>query len=183
MGSIPTNDGDTCVFASLPPDRFERERKNGLEALYHDVMSDVSPVLVERVAESEGCGKLRAFAGTSGFLRRAVGPGWALVGDAGYFKDPLTAHGITDALRDAELLARAVVEGGEKALAGYQETRDDLVRGLLDVTDRIASFEWDLDQAKEEHLILSREMNAEVDLMLSLDPEFGAQPSGATAAQ
>ena len=37
----------------------------------------------------------------------ARGPGWALVGDAGSFKDPLTAHGITDALRDAELLARA----------------------------------------------------------------------------
>jgi hypothetical protein len=39
-------------------------------------------------------------------LRRATGPGWALVGDAGYFKDPLTAHGITDALRDAEFLTQ-----------------------------------------------------------------------------
>lgn len=55
-----------------------------------------------------------------GFFRRAWGPGWALVGDAGYFKDPLTAHGITDALRDAELLARAILAGGDEALASYQ---------------------------------------------------------------
>ena len=103
-----------------------------------------------------------------------------MVGDAGYFKDPLTAHGITDALRDAELLARAVVEGGDNALTGYQETRDDLVKGLLDVTDRIASFDWDLDEAKEEHLVLSREMNAEVDLLRTLDQEFVAPAALAT---
>ena len=179
VGSIPTNDGDTCVFASLPPTRFEEERRNGLDALYHAVLSEVSPELARSVNASEASGKLRAFAGTTGFLRRASGPGWALVGDAGYFKDPITAHGITDALRDAELLARAVADGGEGALAGYQETRDGLVKGLLDVTDHIASFEWDLDEAKEDHLVLSREMNAEVGLLRTLDQEFVAPPAGA----
>ena len=174
VGAIPTNDGNTCVFASLPPARFERDRTKGLEALYNEVLNDVSPELASRVAGTESSGKIRGFAGAPGYLRRAVGPGWALVGDAGYFKDPLTAHGITDALRDAELLARAVAEGGDGALAGYQETRDDLVRGLLDVTDRIASFEWDLDEAKQEHLVLSREMNAEVDLLRTLDHAFVA---------
>ena len=182
VGSIPTNDGDTCVFASLPPARFEKERTNGLDAVYHALLSEVSSELARSVNESELSGKLRAFAGAPGFLRRSAGPGWALVGDAGYFKDPLTAHGITDALRDAELLARAVVEGGDGALAGYQETRDDLVKGLLDVTDRIASFEWDLDEAKEEHLVLSREMKAEVDLLRTLDQEFVA-PSVNPAAR
>ncbi len=174
VGSIPTNDGDTCVFASLPPTRFEEERANGLDALYHAVLSEVSPELARSVNASEASGKLRAFAGTTGFLRRSSGPGWALVGDAGYFKDPITAHGITDALRDAELLARAVADGGGGALAGYQETRDGLVKGLLDVTDHIASFEWDLDEAKEDHLVLSREMNAEVGLLRTLDQEFVA---------
>jgi 2-polyprenyl-6-methoxyphenol hydroxylase-like FAD-dependent oxidoreductase len=174
LGTIPTNDDDTCVFASLPPARFEDERSKGLDALFHKLVGDISPELASGIAESEASSKLRAFAGATGFLRPSVGPGWALVGDAGYFRDPITAHGITDALRDAELLARAVSEGGEAAMAGYQETRDDLVKGLLDVTDRIASFEWDLDEAKEEHLVLSREMNAEVDLLLSLDQEFVA---------
>ena len=178
VGSIPTNDGDTCVFASLPPTRFREERTNGLDALYHAVLSDVSPELASSVAASEASGKLRAFAGAPGFLRRSAGPGWALVGDAGYFKDPITAHGITDALRDAELLARAVADGGDGALAGYQETRDDLVKGLLDVTNRIASFEWDLNEAKKDHLLLSREMNAEVDLLRTLDQEF-VEPAAA----
>ena len=177
VGAIPTNDGNTCVFASLPPTRFQNERRNGMDTLYRDVLSDVSLELARRVAGCEGSGKLRAFAGQTGFLRRAAGPGWALVGDAGYFKDPLTAHGMTDALRDAELLARAVVAGGDDALAGYQVTRDDLVKGLLDVTDRISSFEWDLDEVKEDHLVLSREMNAEVDLLRTLDEEFVAPPA------
>jgi 2-polyprenyl-6-methoxyphenol hydroxylase-like FAD-dependent oxidoreductase len=182
VGSIPTNGGDTCVFVSLPPARFEDNRKKGLEALYRDVLNDVSPKLAERVAESELSGKLRAFPGTPGFLRRAAGPGWALVGDAAYFKDPLTAHGITDALRDAELLARAVTAGSDEALAGYQSTRDDLVKGLFDVTDRIASFEWNLDEAKAHHLVLSKEMNAEVELVRALDGDFVAVPAATRMA-
>ena len=169
VGAIPTNDGETCVFASLPPERFENGRRDGLEGLYRDVLGEVSVELAGRVAESDGPGKLKAYAGTAGFLRRAAGAGWALVGDAGYFRDPITAHGITDALRDAELLARAVVDGSDGALTSYQEARDELVKGLLDVTGRIASFDWDLDEAKELHLTLSREMNAEVDLLRTLD--------------
>ena len=174
VGAIPTNDGETCVFASLPPGRFETGRRDGLEGLYRDVLAEVSKELAGRVTESEGPGKLKAFAGTPGFLRRAAGPGWALVGDAGYFRDPITAHGITDALRDAELLTRAVLDGGEGALTGYQGTRDELVQGLLDVTGRIASFEWDLEKAKELHLTLSRGMNTEVDLLRTLDGAVSA---------
>ena len=172
VGAIPTNDGDTCVFVSIPQDRFDKGRRLGLESLYHDALRDLSSDLARRVDRSEGPAKLRAFAGTPGYLRRASGPGWALVGDAGYFRDPITAHGITDALRDAELLAQAVAEGSDVALAGYQTERDELVRGLLDVTDRISAFDWDLEQAKEYHLALSREMNAEVDVLRALDQEL-----------
>jgi len=182
VGAIPTNDGATCVFASLPPARFEADRKNGLESLYQDVLGDVSPMLAERVAGAEASEKIRGFAGVHGFLRRAAGPGWALVGDAAYFKDPLTAHGITDALRDAELLARAVATGGDEALTRYQSTRDGLVMGLFGVTDRIASFEWDLDQVQKHHLVLSEEMNAEVDLLRTLDGDF-VSASTASAAR
>ena len=85
---------------------------------------------------------VRGFGGPSGFIKRSTGPGWALVGDAGYFKDPLTAHGITDALRDAELLARAVVQGTTAAFADYETTRHDLSRRLFEITDEIASFAW-----------------------------------------
>jgi 2-polyprenyl-6-methoxyphenol hydroxylase-like FAD-dependent oxidoreductase len=84
------------------------------------------------------------------------------VGDAAYFKDPITAHGITDALRDAELLARAVAEGSPNALADYQATRDTMATGLFQVTDEIASFNWDLRAVQAMHLRLSNEMKKEV---------------------
>jgi len=169
VGSIPTNDNETCVFASVPQDRFEAERENGLEPLYREILGDVSADLAKRVAASSGPGKLRAFAGTPGFLRRAAGPGWALVGDAGYFRDPLTAHGITDALRDAEILARAVAESTDEALVRYDEERYERVRGFFEITDRIASFDWDMDQVKEDHLVLAREMNGLVETQRAFD--------------
>jgi flavin-dependent dehydrogenase len=115
------------------------------------------------------------FASRPGFLRRAYGPGWALVGDAGYFKDPITSHGLTDALRDAELLARAIVSavtaGTQEtvALANYQATRDRLSEPLFATTDAIASFAWDLDQIPRLLLELSHAMGDEVDLLTQLD--------------
>ena len=174
VGSIPTNNGETCVFASVPQNRFEADRGRGLEALYREALSDVSSDLAQRVAGSDGPGRLRAFAGEPGFLRQAVGPGWALAGDAGYFRDPLTAHGITDALREAEFLVQAVVEGGDDALVAYQASRDARVRGLLDITDQIASFEWDMQEVKDQHLVLAREMNSLVDAIRTLDLEVPA---------
>jgi len=97
------------------------------------------------------------------------------VGDAGYFRDPLTAHGITDALRDAELLARAVAGGTEGALAAYQEERDGVARGLLGVTDRIASLDWSTEEVKALHHDLNREMNAGVAVIRAWDAEAAAE--------
>lgn len=169
VGTIPTNEGATCVFALMPRDRFASSLDEGLESLLESVLEEVSPELAARVGGATRQGKLKGFAGIPGFLRRSAGPGWALVGDAGYFKDPITAHGITDALRDAEILTRAVTNGGNGDLRDYQATRDGLVKDLLDVTDRISAFDWDLEQVKELHLDLSREMKAEVEWMLEWD--------------
>ncbi|AEK60920.1 NAD(P)/FAD-dependent oxidoreductase [Collimonas fungivorans] len=58
------------------------------------------------------------------FFRQAAGPGWALVGDAGLFMDPSPGFGITDALRDARSLGRAIIEGGDQALVRYWRQRD-----------------------------------------------------------
>lgn len=102
-------------------------------------------------------------------------PGWALVGDAAYYKDPITAHGITDALRDAELLARAVLaapHGGQAqldTLHDYQHTRDRLSEQLFNITERIAGYRWDLCELREHLRQLSRAMRPEVDELLGLD--------------
>jgi len=170
-GAIPTNDGDTCVFAGMPPELFHAERGRGLEEIYHRVLSVASPELEERLRESGAKPKLRAFAGAPGVLRAPIGPGWALVGDAGYFRDPITAHGITDALRDAELLSRAILAGTEGALTDYRLTRNRLSQGMIDITDRLASLEWDLEEARELHLRLSKTMTAEAEHLAALQAD------------
>ena len=169
IGTIPTNDGATCVFALIPQARFMERRRAGIETLFDEALAAVSPELRDQARSTVPFQTLRAFPGSPGFLRRVVGPGWLLVGDAGYFRDPITAHGITDALREAELISRAITADGDRGLQEYQAGRDELVMGLLDVTDRIASFEWSLEEVKEHHLELNRQMKAEVDVLLALD--------------
>jgi flavin-dependent dehydrogenase len=119
-------------------------------------------------------GRLRGFAGAPGHLRQSHGPGWALVGDAGYFKDPLTAHGITDALRDAELLARAILDG--KDLEVFQRERDVLSKPLFHDTEAIASFRWNLDEIKTLHASLSASMQAECEYMAGLPAAVRREP-------
>lgn len=166
-GVIPTNDGQACVFVSLPPAVFLGERSGGLERVFLDTLRRAAPEVFQKIAAG-ALPRLRGFAGAPSLLRRSAGPGWALVGDAGYFKDPLTAHGMTDALRDAELLARSILSGTsggrtlDDALLAYEEERDRLSRGLLEVTSRIASLQWSTDEVRALHRTLSREMKAEV---------------------
>lgn len=182
VGSIPTNGGETCVFASVPQERFDTGREKGLAALYREALGAVSSDLADRVARSRGPGKLRAFAGERGFLRPATGPGWALVGDAGYFRDPLTAHGITDALREAEFLAAALLEGTDAALARYRAARNERVRPFFEVTDRIASFAWDLEEVRVQHLVLARAMSALVDQTRELTGRASREPGPVSRA-
>jgi 2-polyprenyl-6-methoxyphenol hydroxylase-like FAD-dependent oxidoreductase len=62
--------------------------------------------------------------------RRPVGPGWALVGDAGHFKDFVTGHGMTDALLDAQNLSEAILDGRPEAFEAYWRERDVLTLPL-----------------------------------------------------
>lgn len=171
VGAIPTNDGLTCVFASAPAARFDELFKHDVAGGYHAVVREVSPGLGAALQERSLEGTLRGFAGVVGYLRRSAGPGWALVGDAGYFKDPLTAHGITDALIDAESLARAVQAGTDAALSEYEIARNERARALFEVTDRLASFTWTLDEARVLHKQLAEAMAAEVKAVLAADLE------------
>jgi len=179
IGAIPTNDGDTCVFAGTTSARYAAEVRRDIETGYHRLLAEVSPELAGRVAGTARSGGYRAFAGVPGFLRRSWGPGWALVGDAAYFKDPITAHGMTDALRDAQLLADAVGIGTEAALADYQRRRDDLSGAFFAATDRVASFAWDLDELKRVHLEMSREMARESEAIAGMDAQPAPRPHAA----
>jgi len=170
-GVIPTNDGQACVFAAATPGRIGR---GGVE-LIEEIVRAGSPEIAERLRRATPPRGTRTWSGHHGYIRRSAGPGWALVGDAGYFKDPISAHGLTDALRDAELLARAVVDGfGDdsnlaEALASYEDTRNRLSLPLFDIVDRIASQRWDDGDIGRLLIGLSGAMNDELEMLDALE--------------
>jgi flavin-dependent dehydrogenase len=162
-GVMPTNDGLACIVASIPTERFDGEFRSNLSA---------GPLALAALAPKLGahlpgkCGeRLKAFRGTPGRLRQAYGPGWMLVGDAGFFRDPLTSHGISDALRDAEGAAIAILSGREADLREFQEVRDSLARPILETTDAISVFDWSLEELPERHKRFSEAMKSEVTVL------------------
>jgi 2-polyprenyl-6-methoxyphenol hydroxylase-like FAD-dependent oxidoreductase len=163
-GSVATHADQCCVFAALPNESGQVPRR--MMEDFEGVLRCVAPWLADRIARARRCGPLRAFAGRPGHLRRASGPGWALVGDAGFYKEPLTSHGMTAALRDAELLARAVLSGRETALLDYEAERDALSIDQLEIGDAFASFEWDLEQAQALHLRLAETVRRELAVLI-----------------
>jgi flavin-dependent dehydrogenase len=177
MGSIPTNDGATCVFVSVPSARFRDEVRGNAALAYTRLVRRISSRFAERLQDSVRVEPVRGFGGHRGFIKRGSGPGWALVGDAGYFKDPSTAHGITDAFRDAELLARAIMRGTTAAFAEYEQARLDLSRKLLEVTDDVASLAWTDEEVQSLHRAFSAEMSRELRVLAALPPaESVAEP-------
>ncbi len=145
FGAFPTNDGLTLIVVGRPHDDFTTIRTD-IEGNYLRAI-DLAPSLAERVRSGK---REERFVGTADlpyFYRKPYGPGWALVGDAGYHKDPTTAEGISDAFRDAELLAEAVDAGIsgrqplEEALAAYERARNEATAAIYDFTYHLASYE------------------------------------------
>ena len=165
-GSIQTNDA-VCVFAALPPKRFHDEAKD-VAGCHQRVLAACDPDLAARAANARRTEPYRGFGGLKGYMRQSYGPGWALVGDAAYFKDPLTAHGMTDALVDAEFLARAIAAGTDAALDQYQRDHDARTTTFFELTDQIASFTWDLTTVPGIHRKMSEEMKREAEAVLAL---------------
>jgi 2-polyprenyl-6-methoxyphenol hydroxylase-like FAD-dependent oxidoreductase len=181
-GFIPTNGEQTCVFAAATPARIGR---GGMDVL-HDVVRAASPALADRLAAAIPPAGVRTFGGLPGYIRAPWGPGWALVGDAGHWKDPIGAHGLTDALRDAELLAAAITaaaSGGATeadAFDHYHQTRNRVSLPLFEIVDTIAGMRWTGAEIPGLLRQLSSAMSDEVELVAGLDEHpvlAGAQPS------
>ncbi len=142
--AAPTHDGLTLVVAGWPFAEFDANKKD-VEGNYLK-MFDQAPEFADRI---RGAKREARFAGTAveNYFRKPFGPGWALVGDAGYNKDFITAQGISDAFRDAELCAGAVDESlsGARdfnlAMGGYQSTRDEHVLPMFEFTCQLATLE------------------------------------------
>ena len=155
-GIIPTNDGLACVFAAVPP-AVHAEARLAKTASLKALVARHLPVMADEIAPARDAGAPVTFPGALGHFRQSAGPGWALVGDAGYFRDPITAHGITDAFRDAEILADAASSG---RLDTYTGLRNALSSEFFELTDRIAALDWTLEEVQELHVALNRAMKA-----------------------
>ncbi len=172
------------MFAGTTSRRFRAELASDVRAGFFRVLGEVSPVGLERVLRARAPSRLRSFPGRRGYLRRAWGPGWALVGDAGYFKDPISTHGLTDAFRDAELLAAAIAgtDTGtslDVALAGYQADRDRLSHRLFEAVDAIARYDWDLDEVQRLLREMSVAMSDEVEVLVDIEGSTITSPLAA----
>jgi len=174
-GLIPTNNGETLVWAGCSGDRFAVESRLGIERAYHRLLAEAAPEVLDRLDKARRESRYSGFPGTPGFIRQSWGDGWALVGDASHFKDPISAHGITDALRDAEFLAIALdttlrgADSEASALAECEAIRDRLTTRLFETSERVASYRWDLTELRSLLIDLSRAMRDEVEALASLD--------------
>ena len=141
-----TNEGLVQVVVQWPIAEFHTVRA-GIEGAFLRALDEHAPGLAERVRAGRREERFNGMADLSNFFRKPFGPGWALVGDAGYHKDPITAQGINDALAGAEMLAEALDAGlsGRRALSetldGYQRRRDEAVMPMYDLTVQLARME------------------------------------------
>ena len=142
--AFPSSDGTVLVAANLMHDEFVAARRDR-EAAFHARVEQVAPELHAMLPEAERAEGFHAGC-TRAFVREAAGPGWALVGDAGMKKDPVTAQGISTAFRCAEMLAEAADEGlgGRRpldaALARYAAARDAWLLPFYRFTAQLARF-------------------------------------------
>jgi 2-polyprenyl-6-methoxyphenol hydroxylase-like FAD-dependent oxidoreductase len=140
----PTNDGLQIVVGFWPRDEFKAVRADVERSFFEAVA--LAPELAERLAAGERADRFYGIGDLPFYYRKPYGPGWALVGDAGYHKDPITAQGITDAFRDAEALADALDAGFtgaqplETALSDYERARNEETRGLYELTYELAAL-------------------------------------------
>jgi flavin-dependent dehydrogenase len=156
-GVIPTTGGDSCVFAASRAEDYRALFAGGAIAGIAAVLGSFDPVLADHVRGSI-VARARRFAGGPGFMRARIGTGWALVGDAAFFRDPVTAHGITDALLDADALSAALIGGRP---AAYETMRHAQAAPLFEITQRIARLDWDFEALRSMHTVLNECIKSE----------------------
>ena len=142
----PTDDGLTVVNLVLSNEIAREFGRDAKENFYRAF--DLEPMLGERLRAARLVDHIRGVREQPNFYRRSNGPGWALVGDAAYTKDPIRAQGITDAFLDAETLAAAIDDGfsGRRpmnsALGEAEKARRDRTAFPYDLCLRSARFEF-----------------------------------------
>jgi flavin-dependent dehydrogenase len=151
-GVFPTHEGQACIWVCNPAAdaKAVRRRTGSRVAAFGELLERAAPSLAERLRRARRTSPVRGMLRQPNQVRQAFGPGWALVGDAGYYRDAVTAYGISDAFRDAELLATALDQALSQALGSdaeeaaalsrYQRERDRALREIFEITCRLAGY-------------------------------------------
>ena len=145
VGCFPTHDGLTLIAALWPSSRFQ-EIRTDIEHHFRKALES-TPTVTRRLEGARREENWFGIAGLPNYFRQPFGPGWALVGDAAYNKDPITAQGISDAFIDAEALAAALGDGWSgrrqlvQALTANQTSRDRRVKPIYEFTSQLATLE------------------------------------------
>jgi flavin-dependent dehydrogenase len=143
--AFPTNDTLTCIVVEWPVQEFQSVRRD-IERNFLKTIA-LAPGLLERVRFGRREERFRGSADLPNFYRKPYGPGWVLVGDAGYHKDPYLAQGITDAFRDAERAVEAIDAGfagrreHQEALADYERQRNEETLPIYEWNYHLASLD------------------------------------------
>jgi flavin-dependent dehydrogenase len=142
--AAPTHDGLTVLGFGWPIEEFHQNRGD-VEGSFLAAI-ELEPEFAERVHAATRESRFVGTAQLGGYFRKPFGPGWALVGDAGYHKNPITAMGITDAFRDAQLVSSAIDQAlserrpYDEAMSDYQRERDREVAAIYELTDEYAQL-------------------------------------------
>ncbi len=144
FAAAETHDGLTMVVGGWPYTQFEAKKQD--HETHYMAMFEQIPAFAERLRHARRESKI--FGGpTPNFFRKPFGPGWALVGDAGYIKDPITAQGIVDAFRDAEAVTAAIdawrsgATSYDAAMGDFHAARDAHALPIFDFTCQLAALE------------------------------------------
>ncbi len=142
-GAFPTNDDLTLIVVGWPYAEASAYKAD-TEANYLKTL-DLAPSFAERVHAATRAERFTGGA-VANYFRKPYGPGWALVGDAGYNKDPITAQGITDAFHDAERCTNALIDVFERGadfddtMAEWHRTRDEQAMPMYEFTTNLATL-------------------------------------------
>ncbi|MEU4596810.1 NAD(P)/FAD-dependent oxidoreductase [Nocardia sp. NPDC023988] len=146
FASWPTNDGLALVAVMRKRDRF-RDFRADPDAGVQEIVEQIDPEIGARLRETgKRVEPFRPMLYPDNYRRQSFGPGWALVGDAGYHKDPFTGWGITDAFKYGQLLADLVHESlsgarsFEETLPEYQRERDAQSASTYELTQSISEL-------------------------------------------
>ena len=145
LGGAPTNDGLHLVMVNWPTAEFPVVRAD-IDGHVQRALT-LAPDFAARVNSGRREETWYGTAGVPNYFRKPYGKGWALVGDAGYNRDPITAQGMSDAFIEAERLVDAIDAGFsgaadlERTLAAMETARNARVRPMYEFTYQLAALE------------------------------------------